>query len=95
MIRLDLTIPQADWLHQFLLDQAPDGHSLATSLLTQLDQAYDQATTTQTCPVCHATFTQLQRGRSGLYCSPACKQKAYRQRRNAWRRYTPTRPLPD
>lgn len=95
MIRLALTIPQAQWLQQLLRNYALHSDTQATTLLAQLDQAYDQATTTQMCPVCQAPFTQLQRGRSGHYCSPACKQKAYRQRRNAWRRHTPTRPLPD
>ena len=95
MIRLDLSIQQADWLQQLLLDHRRDSDPLANSLRTQLDQAYAQATTTQTCPVCNQTFTQLRRGRSGLYCSAACKQKAYRQRYNAWRRQIPTHPWPD
>ena len=92
MIRLHLTLQQIHWLHQFLRDHAPASETQATTLLAQLDQAYDQATTTRTCPVCQAPFTQVRRGRTGHYCSPACKQKAYRQRRNAWRRYTPPRP---
>ena len=91
MIRLDLTIQQADCLQQLLLDNAVDYDAQCTTLLSKLAQAYDQATATQTCPVCHSTFTQLRRGRTGHYCSSACKQRAYRQRRNAWQRYIPPR----
>ena len=95
MIRLNLSIQQADWLQQLLLDARLDTDPLVSTLRTQLDQAYACATTTQTCPVCNHTFTQLRRGRSGHYCSAACKQKAYRQRYNAWRRQIPTHPGPD
>lgn len=89
MIRLDLTIQQSQWLQQLLLDQALDQDAQRTKLLAQLAAAFEQATAKKTCPVCNQPFTQLRSGRTGHYCSPACKQKAYRQRRNAWRRQSP------
>ena len=95
MIRLDLTTQQADWLQQQLLDHALDTDGQRNTLLEQLTQAYEQATTTQTCPVCQAPFTQLRCGRIGHYCSAACKQKAYRQRVNAWRRQLPAHVFTD
>ena len=89
MIRLELTIQQANWLQQQLLDHAHDADDQSTTLLAQLADAYARATATQTCPVCQHDFTQLRRGRTGHYCSAACKQKAYRQRVNGWRRQIP------
>lgn len=110
MIRLGLTRQQAEWLQQHLLDYslqvdssnddplldnalADNIHS--TALLSQLAQAYEHAIFTQPCPVCKELFNQLRRGRTGQYCSFACKQKAYRQRRIDAMRRTPSRFLSD
>ena len=95
MIRLNLTRQQTQWLQQLLANQTLDTDVQAATLRTQLALAYNQATATRTCPVCKEPFTQLRCGRTGHYCSPACKQKAYRQRCNAWRRQIPAHPWPD
>ena len=95
MIRLELTIPQADWLQQHLLDHAQAADDQPTILLAQLVQAYERATASQTCPVCQRTFTQMRCGRTGIYCSSACKQKAYRERVNGWRRQLPAHVFSD
>jgi hypothetical protein len=49
--------------------------------LGRLAAAGQQETLQQLCPVCQQQFTQHQSGRLASYCSNACKQKAYRQRR--------------
>ena len=63
MIRLDLTLQQADWLKQHLLDPALATAAQRASLLSQLAQAYEHATAILTCPVCNASFNRLRRGR--------------------------------
>jgi len=89
MIRLDLDLPAWTLLHDLLskyLATYPTTEHLAQELHRDMAAAYATATSTQTCPVCRQPFTQLTRGRLGHYCSPACRQKAYRQRRLAFQR---------
>lgn len=87
MIRLNLTHQEADLLHRLLTDITPGQPSeVAATLLVKLQIAQEQATRTTRCPVCETIFPQSSAGRTGQYCSAACKQKAYRLRRNAQRR---------
>lgn len=94
MIRLDLDLPAWTLLHDLLTEhlatsptaEDPASNELAQALCQNLLAAHATATSTQTCPVCRQTFTQLKNGRLGHYCSPACRQKAYRQRRLAFQR---------
>lgn len=92
MIRLELTHTEADHLQQGLAilvaqSTAEDVVVAYQLLLAKLGAACQQATVQPLCPVCQADFTQLNAGRRPLrrsgahYCSNACKQKAYRQRR--------------
>ena len=85
-MRLDLTPTEADSLHQglsMLISQstAEDGVVALQSLLDRLAAACQQETLQQLCPVCQQHFTQHHSGRLASYCSNACRQKAYRQRR--------------
>lgn len=93
MIRLSLTAEQATQLHQLLVDVVHQGEThaqrQASQLLSLLMDAQAMATTEQQCPVCQTWFTQARQGRTGQYCSAACKQKAYRQRKQAWARRRP------
>ena len=87
MIRLELTHQEADLLHHLLTDANLGQLSeVAATVLVKLQAAQEQATRTTRCPVCETMFTQTSAGRTGQYCSAACKQKAYRLRRDAWRR---------
>ena len=93
MIRLELTLPELERLRNevsgLLVTQADP--ELA-AVWTKLVAAVAKATQQTQCPVCHKWFIQDKTGRMGQYCSAACKQKAYRQRRQAWRRqFRPTR----
>ena len=36
------------------------------------------------CPVCNAEVGRRPRGRPRYYCSPRCRQAAYRERRTSW-----------
>jgi hypothetical protein len=90
MIRLEFTLTETEQLHHWLVDLGHDPtaalqrQQLRHLLLTKLRTALDNATCPTECPVCHTCFTQAKTGRYGRYCSPACKQKAYRQRRQEW-----------
>ena len=87
MIRLELTHQEADLLHHLLTDTSPGQLSaVAATVLVKLQTAQEQATRMTRCPVCETIFPQTSAGRIGEYCSAACKQKAYRLRRNAQRR---------
>jgi hypothetical protein len=88
MITLRLTPSELKQLRKLLADRVDADHNL---LLAKLDDAQQQATMQRTCPVGQTTFTQLKAGRNAQYCSAACKQKAYRQRRDRAlrRRYPP------
>jgi hypothetical protein len=79
MITLRLTLPELEQLRQ-ALSARPQADAAPSALLSKLDAAQREATLQRTCPVCGITFTQLKSGRIAQYCSPACKQKAYRQR---------------
>lgn len=89
MIRLDLDLPAWTLLHDLLADylatnptaENPPAATLAHDLHQKLLAAHAAATCTESCPVCRQPFTQLKSGRLGRYCSDACRQKAYRQRR--------------
>lgn len=92
MIRLELTLPQLQRLRNsvsdLLLTQAD---AELAAVWSKLVDAEAMATHQTQCPVCQQWFFQDQTGRTGQYCSAACKQKAYRQRRKAWRRqFRPT-----
>ena len=85
MIRLDLTHTEAVHLQQALASLVSQSTSAEVVvafqlLLAKLGAACQQETVPQLCPVCQREFIQLKTGRLALYCSNACKQKAYRQR---------------
>lgn len=83
MIRLELTLQECDCLQRWLSSPSlPDSQQVdqRRRLLDKVTAARQLAFQEQTCPVCSRLFTQLTRGRSGRYCSNACKQKAYRRR---------------
>ncbi len=96
MIRLSLTMQQGDQLHGLLSHLVQKGSETdrqhAHQLLALLTAAQQAATLLQQCPICQRTFTPSTAGRTGVYCSPACKQKAYRQRKRAWRQRRPPQP---
>ena len=93
MIRLELTLQESDFLQQWLSSPSHPDSQQADQLLDKVTAARQLALQEQNCPVCNQPFTQLKRGRSGRYCSNACKQKAYRQRSAQWIRqhYPPPR----
>ena len=80
MIRLDITLQESDFLLHWLADPSHPGSRPAAQLLEKVTAARQLALQEHTCPVCKQYFTQSQNGRTGRYCSNACKQKAYRQR---------------
>ena len=79
MITLRLTLSELDLLRH-LLSAKP--HDETAALLAKLEHVRREATRQRICPLCENTFTQLKSGRTGQYCSAACKQKAWRQRRH-------------
>jgi len=92
MPRIELTLTETERLRHhvadYLLTQADE---TLQAVWTKLVEAEAEATQLTQCPVCHNWFRQDKTGRSGHYCSAACKQKAYRQRRQTWRRqFRPT-----
>jgi hypothetical protein len=92
VLQLNLTLKQATTLQAWLSEANASGEldsCLRAELLSCLEEAHADALRLHTCPVCQQTFAQGQRGRMAVYCSAACKQKAYRQRVNASRRYFP------
>lgn len=95
MIRLLLTVQQGDQLHALLSHLVQKGTETeqqdAQHLVDLLTAAQQAATLLQQCPICKRTFTQSTEGRTGVYCSPACKQKAYRQRKHTWLQRRPSR----
>jgi len=88
-MRLELTLPEAEFLQRHLVetlalqDGVEDEQSMK-ALLNKVIEAQNRAIQETVCPVCQQSFSQEKVGRTGLYCSAACKQKAYRQRRNQW-----------
>jgi len=86
MIRLELTHTEAVHLQQALASLVSQSISedvvvAFQSLVDRLGAACQQEAAQQLCPVCQRAFIQLNAGRLARYCSNACKQKAYRQRR--------------
>lgn len=96
MIQLNLTLQEARLLRNSLndLQQDPFPDDIQ-HILHKLDLAQESATSTRQCPVCRNSFTQFSCGRTGQYCSAACKQKAYRQRRIDAMRRIPSKFLSD
>ena len=92
MVRLELTLAETDLLQHWLTDSLSDRSAQPAqrdglqAILSQLTLAADQATRQLRCPVCQHVFTQEKAGRTGRYCSVACKQKAYRERQLAARK---------
>jgi predicted nucleic acid-binding Zn ribbon protein len=93
MVRLELTLAEARQLQHWLTDTHPSVPESLNCLPTKLAEALNNATQRRHCPVCQQGFRQEQRGRTGRYCSAACKQKAYR-RRQLERRKAFVRPKP-
>lgn len=96
MIRFELTLQECDCLQRWLSSPShpdPQQADQRRQLLDKVTAARQLALQEQNCPVCNQPFTQLKQGRSGRYCSNACKQKAYRQRASKWIRqhYPPPR----
>lgn len=97
MVRLELTLTEAQHLHRWLTTPAQPPGAVDTSALGQtvgakLATAIATATQRRQCPSCQQWFTQEHSGRLGCYCSAACKQKAYRQRTLARRKqFGPTK----
>ena len=95
-VRLELDLAECRQLQHWLTDAlderavGDDDHRDLQAVLTKLNEATEQAVRLVQCPVCHEWFAQGTLGRSAAYCGPACKQKAYRQRRNARKRQVPT-----
>ena len=95
-IRLDLSLAEGrqlqHWLSKRLQMEGVDDdlHQDLERLLAKLTAAADQAVRLVQCPVCQEWFAQGMLGRSAQYCGLACKQKAYRQRRNARKRQVPS-----
>lgn len=79
MVRLELTLAETYLLQQSLTDSLSDRSAQREGLqaiLSQLTLAADQTTCLLHCPVCQHAFTHKKTGRTGRYCSLACKQKA-------------------
>ncbi|MBV7335883.1 hypothetical protein KFU94_48110 [Chloroflexi bacterium TSY] len=88
-IHLPLTQQNAQRLEHCLarlLQLSPDDADDLQLLAELLQQAQHHAVQQQQCPICKDSFAQNKPGRNGIYCSNACKQKAYRQRVNARKR---------
>jgi hypothetical protein len=88
-IRLELSLAEGRQLQHWLTHLLPteprctDDSQTLQGLLANLSRACDQAVRFIQCPVCRTCFPQGTVGRSAQYCTSACKQKAYRQRKNA------------
>lgn len=93
MLRLELTLTETERLRHCVADHLlTQADETLQAVWTKLVEAEAQATQLTQCPVCQNWFRQDKTGRSGHYCSAACKQKAYRQRGQAWRtQFRPTR----
>lgn len=90
-MRLELTLQEATRLRACISDslaRTEDGlvEQELKSLLGKVVEAEQDSLRQLRCPVCQRSFSQECIGRTGDYCSAACKQKAYRQRRNEWRK---------
>ncbi len=92
MIRLELTLSEAEQLQQWLSTMMVPpttqvDNNQGQVILDKLVAACGKARLLQVCPVFQRPFTQELSGRTGQYCSNACKQKAYRQRRDSWQQH--------
>ena len=90
-MRLDLTLQETERLRHWLTDALAShaggaDEQVLKKLLGKVVEAESRSTRQLRCPVCRQFFTQEAVGRTGTYCSAACKQKAYRQRRDTWRK---------
>lgn len=90
-MQLDLTQQEVACLRHCVtqalaLQQDDAAEQPLKNLLEKVVEAEARAFQHVRCPVCQQLFVQESRSRAGRYCSAACKQKAYRLRRNAWRR---------
>ena len=88
-MRLELTIQEVTQLQHCLADALARHEEGAEdddlkNLYNKIVAAETRSTRQRSCSVCQQKFTQETVGRMGRYCSAACKQKAYRQRRNNW-----------
>jgi NAD-dependent DNA ligase len=81
MLRLELTLAEARQIQHWLTDAHQSVPESMHYLSIKLAEVLDNATQPHLCPVCQEEFVQAQRKSTGRYCSAACKQKAYRQRR--------------
>ncbi len=94
-MRLELTLQETAHLRHCLTEALARHESGGEdeelkNLFNKIVEAETRSTRQRTCPVCQQLFTQETVGRTGRYCCAACKQKAYRQRRDkAMRRYGP------
>lgn len=94
-MRLELTLQETAQLRHSLSEalarhERDHEDEVLKNLFNKIAAAEARSTQQLTCPVCQQLFTQETVGRTGRYCTAACKQKAYRQRRNkAMRRYGP------
>ena len=94
-MRLDLTLQETERLRRCLTEalafhEGDADEQVLKNLLEKVVEAESRSTRQSHCPVCQQPFTREAVGRTGVYCSTACKQKAYRQRRDAWRRQVGT-----
>ena len=90
-MQLDLTLQETERLQRCLAEalafhEGDADEQLLKKLLEKVVEAESRSTRQSCCPVCQQSFTREAVGRTGVYCSAACKQKAYRQRRDTWRR---------
>ena len=90
-MRLDLTLQETERLRRCLTEalashEGDADEQALKNLLEKVVEAESRSIRHSPCPVCQQLFIREAVGRTGVYCSAACKQKAYRQRRNAWRR---------
>lgn len=90
-MRLELTIQEAAQLRDCVADALAlhddgDEDGALKNLFNKIVEAEARSTRQRSCPLCQQLFTQETVGRTGRYCSAACKQKAYRQRRDNWRK---------
>jgi hypothetical protein len=87
MIRLELTRIETQRLRHCVADHLIAlGDETLQAIWAKLTEAEAAASQPMQCPVCRRWFSQDKTGRTGQYCSAACKQRAYRQRRQTWRK---------
>ena len=90
-MQMELTLQEAECLRHCLTEalafhERGADDQVLKNLLEKVVAVEAHSTRQSRCPICQQLFTQEAAGRTGVYCSAACKQKAYRQRRNNWRK---------